>query len=130
LARAKFRARGEGAFEPTISDVLLVGPDLSPYGQKMEIEEPSWKLAVCPNPLVPPGEVVFHVPRLCKVSLKVYDMLGREVRTLVEKRMPSGVHRVEWDGRDNVGRQIAGGVYILSLETSGGRVVGKVVVLR
>jgi flagellar hook assembly protein FlgD len=52
------------------------------------------------------------------VSLKVYDMLGNEVRSLVSgESVTSGAHEVKWDGRDNSGSLVANGAYYYQLTT-------------
>ncbi len=54
------------------------------------------------------------------VSLKVYNILGQEVKTLVDERQPAGSYRVLWDGRDNYGKEVSSGVYFYRLEVKGG----------
>lgn len=50
-----------------------------------------------------------------KVFLSIYDTSGRKVRTLVNKTLTPGVHRLTWDGRDVHGRRVASGIYIVNL---------------
>ncbi len=52
------------------------------------------------------------------VSLRVYDLLGREVRVLVNERQPAAYHSVVWDGRDRSGRPLPSGVYITRLHAT------------
>ncbi|NUQ43909.1 MAG: hypothetical protein HUU32_21180 [Calditrichaceae bacterium] len=51
---------------------------------------------------------------MCKssVSLKIYDLPGRLVKTLADGEFSAGTHRVEWDGRDERGNEAASGVYL------------------
>ena len=69
-----------------------------------------------PNPFNPETQIRFQLPSAGSVALRVYDVLGQEVRTLVEGQLPAGVHKVEWDGRDNRDREVASGVYFYALE--------------
>jgi len=55
------------------------------------------------------------------VSLKIYNILGREVRTLVDEEQPAGNYRVLWDGRDNSGKGVSSGVYFCRLKVKGER---------
>ena len=71
-----------------------------------------------PNPFNPSTEISFFLPLDKKISVKVYDMLGREVRGLVADELyAKGTHAVQWNGRDNNGNQVASGAYICRLTT-------------
>lgn len=72
--------------------------------------------------------IEFQLPKAGKVSLKIYSVLGHEVRTLVEGEMPAGLHRVQWDGRDQLGRVAESGVYLYRL-TAGDFVKSRKLVL-
>jgi len=50
------------------------------------------------------------------VSLKVYNILGQEVRTLVDEEQAPGNYSVRWDGRDNAGRELTSGIYIYRIQ--------------
>ena len=131
LARFKFRPRSGKFPEPAVSEVLLLGPDLSPSGWKGEIEVPDLpELGVLSNPLFPPGRILLMLPRACALKLDVYDALGRRVRRLAEGRMSAGRHVLDWDGRDELGREVGDGVYTLLLMTPGRRIARKFVLLR
>ncbi len=80
-----------------------------------------------PNPFASATSIEFELPREADVKLRVYDAAGRRVRTLLEGSRPSGVHRVEWDGRDAAGRSVASGVYLYRLETPAGTETRKAV---
>lgn len=66
-----------------------------------------------PNPFNPSTTIRFSLPLVKKVSLKVYDMLGKEVKTLVDnKELNSGYYEINWDGTNNFGSKVASGNYI------------------
>ncbi len=73
-----------------------------------------------PNPFNPVTTITYQLPSKGNVSLKVYDLLGREVRTLVRAIEEPGVKSVLWDSRDNRGSHVATGVYFYRLEVSSG----------
>ncbi len=77
-------------------------------------------LANYPNPFNPSTMVTFDVARRGAVSLVVYDVLGREVRTLVNDVLESGLHEIRWDGRSNGSLPATSGVYIARLSTVAG----------
>jgi flagellar hook assembly protein FlgD len=61
----------------------------------------------------------FTVGRTARVSLKVYDLQGRAVRTLIEQDAAPGTFRTTWDGRDDQGRAAGKGVYFVRFATDG-----------
>jgi len=65
-----------------------------------------------PNPFNPSTTIRFALPKDAMVTLKVYDVLGREVRTLVNQRVSAGYQQVIWDGRNETGAHVASGMYI------------------
>ena len=83
-----------------------------------------------PNPFNPITLIEYVLPSDGEVSLAVYDGRGRRVRTLVEGRQADGRKRVEWDGRDDSGREVASGVYFYRLETPAGTLSRKMTLLR
>jgi hypothetical protein len=75
-----------------------------------------------PNPFNPSTTVWFDLPRTGGLTVGVYDLHGRVVRTLHTGVLEAGRHRVEWDGRDGAGDPAAAGVYLLRLQTADGDV--------
>lgn len=69
-----------------------------------------------PNPFNPETRIDFQVLRRDHVSLRVYDMAGRLVRTLQDGELTSGTHSRVFDGRDEAGSPLASGVYIYRLQ--------------
>jgi flagellar hook assembly protein FlgD len=53
------------------------------------------------------------------VSLRVYDVLGRRVRQVWDGPLGAGSHRFTWDGRDEVSKDVAAGVYVYQVEIDG-----------
>jgi hypothetical protein len=68
-----------------------------------------------PNPFNPRTNIQFDLPRAAHVSLAVFDVAGRRVRTLVDEERPAAMHTVVWDGNDDGGRRVASGVYYYRL---------------
>lgn len=65
-----------------------------------------------PNPFNPSTSVMFSVPKNGLVNIKVYDMLGQEVATLVNEVVDRGVYTVNWDGKNEQGSYVSSGNYI------------------
>jgi gluconolactonase len=87
-----------------------------------------------PNPFNPSTEITYTVPSIEKsidVSLRVYDLLGREVITLIDGIEEAGKHSVEWNGINSAGQKVAGGVYLYQLKSKNGYVdTRKMILLR
>ncbi|MGE5314245.1 MAG: FlgD immunoglobulin-like domain containing protein [Acidobacteriota bacterium] len=69
-----------------------------------------------PNPFNPSTVIRFALPAQSMAKLVVYDMLGREVRTLVKSMLNAGYFETTWNGKDNAGRQVSSGIYIYRME--------------
>ncbi len=73
-----------------------------------------------PNPFNPGTQILYRVPFGASVTLTVFDILGREIRTLVNGNQDAGVYIRRWDGTNNDGRLVAAGVYLYRLEARAG----------
>ncbi len=70
-----------------------------------------------PNPFNPSTTIRFTLPINKTISLRIYNALGQEVRTLINNQtLTAGSHEIIWDGRDNHGNPVASGMYIYKLE--------------
>jgi flagellar hook assembly protein FlgD len=69
-----------------------------------------------PNPFNPITSVAFGLPTAGQVRLNIYNVLGQQVRTLVDEYMVAGYHEVSWNGRDDGGQAVSSGVYFYRLE--------------
>ncbi|MFC1565056.1 FlgD immunoglobulin-like domain containing protein [candidate division KSB1 bacterium] len=83
-----------------------------------------------PNPFNPETMIRFGLPNSGSVTLKIYNILGQEVRTVVDGFRNAGIHTVKWDGRNNTGQRVATGVYIYRLITSESMTVKKMIMIR
>jgi len=69
-----------------------------------------------PNPGNPSTTLCFHLSESRNVSLKVFNLLGQEVRELVNGKKEAGTYSIVWDGKDNRNREMASGVYVFVLK--------------
>lgn len=70
-----------------------------------------------PNPFNPQTTIRYELTEDSAVSLKIYNLLAQEVRTLVNEVQPRGTKTVVWNGKDDSGRVLASGVYVYELRT-------------
>jgi hypothetical protein len=83
-----------------------------------------------PNPFNPSTTISFNVPTSGDVTLEVYNTLGQRVKVLVNGLMPTGEHRVEWNGTNDAGGQVASGVYFYRLSAGDRSETRKMILLQ
>ena len=85
-----------------------------------------------PNPFNPSTTISFQLPggAATRITLKVYDLRGKVVRTLIDDVREPGVHTAFWDGRDDSGRGVASGVYLYRLKAGDFSQTRKMVLLK
>jgi hypothetical protein len=83
-----------------------------------------------PNPFNAQTRITYSLAAPAEVTLAIYDVLGRYVRTLVRGAQPAGEHSVQWDGTDDGAREVASGVYLLRLSVGDEAQTRKVLLLK
>lgn len=83
-----------------------------------------------PNPFNPVTTIHFDVARPGHVVLEVYDVLGRRVRTLVDRDLPASHRAIVWDGTDDRGTTVTTGVYFLRLVAGGTQETRKMIMVK
>ena len=83
-----------------------------------------------PNPFVRGTSISFSLPAATDVKLRIYDVQGRLVRTLVQGSQPAGRHVVAWDGADESGQSVASGMYFYRLAADDRQAQRKLLLLR
>ena len=83
-----------------------------------------------PNPFNPVTEIQFDVPDVSVVDMVVYNLMGQQVRRLVNGELQAGYHRVVWDGLNDRGEPVSTGVYIYSLTSPSFHNTKKMVLLK
>ena len=70
-----------------------------------------------PNPFNPETSIKYSIPQDSKVSVRVYNVTGKEIMTLVDQDMLAGSYEVKWNGKDNSGSTVSAGVYFVKLSS-------------
>lgn len=111
---------------------LIVGLSGSSDGDDDDIPVPSVPTLAqnYPNPFNPSTTISFYLPDPAHVTLKVFDVRGRRVVTLVDNLGESGVTSIEWDGCDEDGKRAGSGVYFCRLQADGSESTSKMVLTR
>jgi hypothetical protein len=71
-----------------------------------------------PNPFNPETTIRFDLPATSKVVLKIYNVSGHEVRTLIDEIQPAGQRSIVWDGKSQMGQLVSSGIYIYALQVN------------
>lgn len=90
----------------------------------------SVRLDAHPNPAQHGSTLTFTLPRSSRCEVTIYDCRGRALRRLLSRDLPPGEHRLLWDGRDEHGRRLASGQYLVRVVANGGVGTSKLLILR
>ncbi|MDP4175285.1 MAG: T9SS type A sorting domain-containing protein, partial [Bacteroidota bacterium] len=83
-----------------------------------------------PNPFNPTTTIRYSIPEHAFVTLRIYDMLGREVKTLINAEQNKGVYNVIWNGENNYGSKVSSGTYIYRIEAGNYNQIKKMILLK
>ncbi|MCB0306065.1 MAG: T9SS type A sorting domain-containing protein, partial [Calditrichaeota bacterium] len=106
-----FEHSGGGTFELSGGVTGISGDEPVAEGFRLEQNYP--------NPFNPETVINYQLSVVSDVVLAVYNLLGEKVATLVNARQGAGQYQVQWNGRDQLGRQVSSGVYLYRLEAGG-----------
>jgi len=83
-----------------------------------------------PNPFNPSTTIVYELRGTAAVTVTVYDLLGREVVTLVSEQQPAGLQSVTWNGLDRSGQKAGSGVYVYQLRAGSATETRKMMLIK
>jgi hypothetical protein len=116
-------------------DLKLVAGDLDYVIQKSEdiLENIPKEYALSqnyPNPFNPITKMNYQLPKRSRVIISIYNIIGQEVRTLLNEDQDYGVHSITWNGVDQYGKAMATGVYFARMSTGGFSQTKKMLLLK
>lgn len=120
----------EGGY--TLTGGFWHGPDRTAVPvDEVAAAPPAFRLdRAAPNPFNPMTTVHFELPVAARAVLRVYDISGRRVRTLVDEDLPIGRHQVRWDGHTDTGVDAASGIYVLQMRAGNFAATQKLTLLK
>jgi len=75
-----------------------------------------YKFTNYPNPFSQSTDITYSIPQPGKVLLKIYDVMGRSIKTLVNAKVAAGIYNIQWNVNDEKGQAVPAGVYFLRME--------------
>ena len=112
--------------------VYRLGPDAYPTSVLAQAPTPCDPLLQqnYPNPFNASTVIRFFTPVAGRASVTVYNLLGQEVRKLVDEHLEAGHHATRWDGRNDAGQHVSSGVYLYRLQTGQSAMTRKLVLIK
>jgi hypothetical protein len=83
-----------------------------------------------PNPFNASTKITFYLPTRSRVTVSIYNILGKKVITLIDQNAQAGRHEVSWNGTDNRGKTVATGIYLYRISTGGNEITKKMLLLK
>ncbi len=83
-----------------------------------------------PNPFNPETVIAYELKGTAFVILKLYDLMGKEVITLVDEKQTEGRYEVVWNGRNKYGKEVSSGIYFYRLKTDAFSQTRKMILIR
>ncbi len=83
-----------------------------------------------PNPFNPETLISFQLPEATNVILKIYNLLGDEIYSLIHEQKETGYHQVIWTGKNNLGQEVPSGIYLVKIEAGDFRAYKKMIKIR
>jgi hypothetical protein len=87
-------------------------------------------VSTSPNPFNPNTRITFETAREELVTVQIHEVSGRRIRTLASRVCPPGRNHVTWDGRNDKGNLVAGGVYFVALRGREWQATGRALLLK
>ena len=81
-------------------------------------------------PINPDTKIEFSVPKKGDVSLKIYNIKGQLVRTLVDEKLDAGKHSVIWWGKSDKGKDVGTGIYFYKIKAGDNTEIKRMLLLK
>ncbi len=87
-------------------------------------------LGAYPNPFNPSTTISYELSKAGNVAIEIYNLRGQKVHSLLKEYSAKGVHSVKWDGKDDAGRNVGSGLYIVILKSAGNSKSTKIILFK
>jgi len=121
---------GYGYRNDTNNDMLVLHYHMDPASPVAELPARTDYLSAYPNPFNPRVMFSFAISQAGPVQLSIYDPRGQHITTLLDEIVSSGEQTATWDGRDDMGRPVSGGLYLARISSTNTVVCRKIVLAK
>ena len=83
-----------------------------------------------PNPFNPITQIKYELPKVSLVNITIYDMMGRQIRTLINNQQDAGYKSVQWNATNDAGQPVGAGLYLYTIQAGEFRQTKKMVLLK
>ena len=83
-----------------------------------------------PNPFNPVTTLRYQLPEANMVTVTIYDMAGREVKNLIDQQQGQGLHNIQWNGTNNLGKAVSAGIYLYQVQSGMYNQTNKMILLK
>jgi len=83
-----------------------------------------------PNPFNPETEIRYDIPEQTNVSIRIFNSMGRTIRTIVNKNQQAGSYIIRWDGKDEMGIPVSSGIYFYQMTTNQYNQIMKMILIK
>ena len=129
LKEAKEKIKSEVKILRTVPDESLPTPEVSGL---ISIESPkTFSLSQnYPNPFNTNTTIEYQISEESEVEIRIYDVLGREVKTLIDEKKTTGYYEVVWDGRNNMEMKVSNGIYFCKFRADSFTDIKKIIFIK
>jgi hypothetical protein len=122
---------GEKEFDVLVDELSLVPQEGTAVDKTSEQMIEHFRLEQnYPNPFNPATVIPYSVKKRTFVTVAVYNVLGEKIATLVDRELPAGEYKVQWDGRNQSGREANNGIYFCRMKADGTVQTRKMMLMR
>ena len=126
-----FSTTKDGIYSLTFNDISLeYSISKTTFIQENETHQGFELVQNYPNPFYSETIIQFFIPEESSVSLRVYNLLGEEIETLINDNKIPGIYQTRWNGLDKNGRKVSPGVYFYILKSQNYSQTKKMILLR
>jgi photosystem II stability/assembly factor-like uncharacterized protein len=83
-----------------------------------------------PNPFNPTVNIEYSLTKADNISLEIFDILGKNIKTILYKNQAAGNYKLAWDGKNSSNHNVASGIYLLKFKTTNKNIVKKLILMR
>jgi|WetSurMetagenome_2_1015567.scaffolds.fasta_scaffold15119_1 putative intracellular protease/amidase len=121
---------GNGSFDIYVSKIKSTGPiGIKNISEELSLAK-NYYISNYPNPFNSTTKIVYKLEKSEEVTIKIYDLLGKEIRVLENTFKPAGANQIIWNGKDCNGLEMPSGIYFVKLKTERAELTKKITLLK